>query len=179
VLGGHGLFTWGETQRECYRSTITIIDQLGRFIERHGLREGHLDFGGPRVQAHGDRMKIAANIFPVLRGAVSRRQRWIGSFTDAENVLEFVNSVSAAQLASLGTSCPDHFIRTKIRPMFLDWDPFKSLDEIPALIESSIEAYRADYAAYYSNHALPESPAQRDASPTVVLLPGVGMFSFG
>ncbi len=179
VLGGHGLFTWGETQRDSYRNTITIIDQLGQFIERHSQRDGHSVFGGVRVQAREDRLAVAAQMMPALRGAVSRRQRWIGSFTDAPAVLDFVNSAHAEQLAHLGTSCPDHFIRTKIRPMFLKWDPASDPGEIPALIETSLETYRAEYAQYYAQHALPDSPRQRDASPTVVLLPGVGMFTFG
>jgi rhamnose utilization protein RhaD (predicted bifunctional aldolase and dehydrogenase)/NAD(P)-dependent dehydrogenase (short-subunit alcohol dehydrogenase family) len=179
VLGGHGLFTWGDTQRESYLNTITIIDQIGQFIERHGLRDGHKAFGGKKVKSHEDRRRIATEVMPVLRGAVSRKQRWIGSFTDAENVLEFVNSENAEKLAHLGTSCPDHFIRTKIRPMFLKWDPSGDAKEIPELIESALETYRAEYAEYYTKHALPDSPAQRDASPTVVLLPGVGMFTFG
>ncbi len=179
VLGGHGLFTWGNTQRESYLNTITIIDQIGQFIERHRQREGHTDFGGPKVHPHDDRLTIAAKVMPALRGAVSRKQRWIGSFTDAPAVLEFVNSQSAEKLAHLGTSCPDHFIRTKIRPMFIKWNPATDPTEIVALIETGLETYRAEYAEYYKNHALPDSPAQRDASPTVVLLPGVGMFSFG
>ena len=179
VLGGHGLFTWGETQRECYLSTITIIDQLGQFIERHNLRQGHKLFGGAKVQTRDDRDSIATSVMPVLRGAVSRKQRWIGSFTDTPAVLDFVNSEHAADLAHLGTSCPDHFIRTKIRPMYLDWDPGSDPAEIPGLVDTALETYRAEYAQYYSRHALPDSPKQRDASPTVVLLPGVGMFTFG
>jgi rhamnose utilization protein RhaD (predicted bifunctional aldolase and dehydrogenase)/NAD(P)-dependent dehydrogenase (short-subunit alcohol dehydrogenase family) len=179
VLGGHGLFTWGDTQHECYLNTITIIDQLGQFIERHGLREGHNVFGGERVKTREDRSTIATAIMPVLRGAVSRRQRWIGSFTDTDEVLRFVNSAHAEQLAHLGTSCPDHFIRTKIRPMFLKWNPAADPKEIPAIIETALETYRAEYAGYYTKHAVPDSPKQRDASPTVVLLPGVGMFTFG
>ena len=178
VLGGHGLFTWGETQRQSYLNTITIIDQIGQFIERHSLRDGHTVFGGVKVRSHGDRKKIATELMPVLRGAVSRKQRWIGSFTDADNVLEFVNSQNAEALAHLGTSCPDHFIRTKIRPMFLKWNPSGEPKDLPGLIESTLASYRAEYAAYYSKHALKDSPAQRDASPTVVLIPGIGMFTF-
>jgi len=179
VLGGHGLFTWSDTQREAYLNTITIIDQLGQFIERHTSQTGYKRFGGEKVQSHADRTKIASEVMPYLRGAVSRKQRWIGSFTDAEQVLGFVNSEYAQKLAHLGTSCPDHFIRTKIRPMFLTWDPATDPKEIPAVIERSLETYRAEYAEYYTQHALPDSPRQRDASPTVVLLPGVGMFTFG
>lgn len=179
VLGGHGLFTWGETQRECYLNTITIIDQIGQFIERHAGRPGYNRFGGERVKTREDRAAIATEVMPVLRGAVSRKQRWIGSFTDDQRVLDFVNSEHAEKLAHLGTSCPDHFIRTKIRPMFLKWDPATDAKEIPAILETALETYRAEYAEYYTKHALPESPKQRDASPTVVLLPGVGMFTFG
>jgi rhamnose utilization protein RhaD (predicted bifunctional aldolase and dehydrogenase)/NAD(P)-dependent dehydrogenase (short-subunit alcohol dehydrogenase family) len=176
VLGGHGLFTWGDTQRQCYLNTITIIDQIGQFIKRHA---GEKTFGGAKARTHDARKKIAADVMPVLRGAVSRKQRWIGSFTDVDSVLTFVNSEYAEKLAHLGTSCPDHFIRTKIRPMFLKWDSATDPKEIPALIECALETYRAEYSEYYKKHALSDSPAQRDASPTVVLLPGIGMFTFG
>jgi rhamnose utilization protein RhaD (predicted bifunctional aldolase and dehydrogenase)/NAD(P)-dependent dehydrogenase (short-subunit alcohol dehydrogenase family) len=179
VLGGHGLFTWGNTQRESYLNTITIIDQLGQFIERHGSTVGHKPFSGLKVKTRDDRAEIAALIMPYLRGAVSRKQRWIGSYSDSPQVLNFVNSESAEKLAHLGTSCPDHFIRTKIRPMFIKWNPAGDPGEIKELIETALETYRAEYAEYYGKHALKDSPAIRDASPTVVLVPGVGMFSFG
>ena len=175
VLGGHGLFTWGNTQRESYLNTVTIIDQLGQFIARHASAEGHQAFGGQIVQTQANRAEIAAEIMPRLRGAVSRKQRWIGSFSDLPQVLDFVNSAHAEDLAHLGTSCPDHFIRTKIRPMFLRWDSASGA----SAIDSALETYRAEYAQYYAKHAVPDSPAIRDASPTVVLVPGVGMFSFG
>jgi rhamnose utilization protein RhaD (predicted bifunctional aldolase and dehydrogenase)/NAD(P)-dependent dehydrogenase (short-subunit alcohol dehydrogenase family) len=178
VLGGHGLFTWGNTQRESYLNTITIIDQLGQFIERHAAA-GYKVFGGGQVKAREDRAEIAAAIMPYLRGAVSRKQRWIGSFSDSKAVLEFVNSAQVEKLAHLGTSCPDHFIRTKIRPMFLRWNPEGDPAELKELIETGLETYRAEYAEYYKKHAVKDSPALRDASPTVVLAPGVGMFSFG
>ena len=179
VLGGHGLFTWGDTQRESYLNTITIIDRLGQFIERHGALAGHQHFGGAKVKTLEDRAAIAISLMPYLRGAVSRKQRWIGSYSDSQQVLDFVNSYSAERLAHLGTSCPDHFIRTKIRPMFLRWNPSGEPAELKELIETGLETYRAEYAEYYKKHALPDSPAVRDASPTVVLVPGVGMFSFG
>ena len=177
VLGGHGLFTWGETQRESYLSTITIIDQIGQFIERHAA--GYKVFGGGAVKAREDRAEIAASTMAYLRGAVSRKQRWIGSFSDSPQVLDFVDSAQAEKLAHLGTSCPDHFIRTKIRPMFVKWNPAGEPAELKELIESALETYRAAYAEYYKKHAVKDSPALRDASPTVVLVPGVGMFSFG
>jgi rhamnose utilization protein RhaD (predicted bifunctional aldolase and dehydrogenase)/NAD(P)-dependent dehydrogenase (short-subunit alcohol dehydrogenase family) len=178
VLGGHGLFTWGETQRESYLNTITIIDQLGQFIADHAAKKGP-SFGGAKHVSHEQRLEIAAKLMPAIRGAVSAKQRAIGSFTDAPDVLGFVNSHSAKELARLGTSCPDHFIRTKIRPLFLEWDPTTPVTELEATLEQALETYRAEYAAYYKAHALPASPAMRDASPTVVLVPGVGMFSFG
>src|SRR5271169_81982 len=178
VLGGHGLFTWGNTQRESYLNTITIIDQLGQFIERHAAAEYKV-FGGGAVKTREDRAEIAVSIMPYLRGAVSRKQRWIGSFSDSPQVLAFVNSAQAEKLAHLGTSCPDHFIRTKIRPMFIKWNPAGAPAELKELIETALETYRAEYAEYYKKHALKDSPAVRDASPTVVLVPGVGMFSFG
>jgi rhamnose utilization protein RhaD (predicted bifunctional aldolase and dehydrogenase)/NAD(P)-dependent dehydrogenase (short-subunit alcohol dehydrogenase family) len=181
VLGGHGLFTWGETQCESYLSTITIIDQLGQFIAVHAETAGHKHFGGGKVKSREPeaRQAIALKIMPHLRGAVSQKQRVIGSFTDSQHVLDFVNSEQAKELAHLGTSCPDHFIRTKIRPMFIDWNPSGDAGELDELIDLSLETYRAEYAQYYKAHALPDSPAIRDASPTVVLVPGVGMFSFG
>ncbi len=179
VLGGHGLFTWGNTQRESYLNTITIIDQLGQFIERHGGVAGHKHFGGEKVKSRADRAAIAASIMPYLRGAVSRKQRWIGSYSDSQQVLDFVNSESAEKLAHLGTSCPDHFIRTKIRPMFIKWNPAGQPAELKDLIETALETYRAEYADYYKKHAVKDSPAVRDASATVVLVPGIGMFSFG
>jgi rhamnose utilization protein RhaD (predicted bifunctional aldolase and dehydrogenase)/NAD(P)-dependent dehydrogenase (short-subunit alcohol dehydrogenase family) len=179
VLGGHGLFTWGDTQRDCYLNTITIIDQIGQFIERHASRPAYKRFGGGRVSIREDRKRIAAKIMPRLRGAVSEKQRFIGTYTDSPQVLEFVNSVQAEQLAHLGTSCPDHFIRTKIRPLFVRWNPADDPEQLPALFDSALESYRAEYADYYTKHAEPGSPKQRDASPTVVLIPGIGMFSFG
>jgi rhamnose utilization protein RhaD (predicted bifunctional aldolase and dehydrogenase)/NAD(P)-dependent dehydrogenase (short-subunit alcohol dehydrogenase family) len=181
VLGGHGLFTWGNTQRESYLSTIAIIDRFGQFIDRHAQTPGYKLFGGACVKPRDPdvRASIALGIMPHLRGAVSRRQRVIGSFTDAPHVLDFVDSHQAQALAHLGTSCPDHFIRTKIRPMFVNWDPAGDAAQLDELIDSALETYRAEYAVYYKAHALPDSPAIRDASPTVVLVPGVGMFSFG
>ncbi len=178
VLGGHGLFTWGETQRESYLNTITIIDQLGQFIERHMGEAGHTKFGGAVATPLENRAAIATDMMPRIRGAVSREQRWIGSFSDSPQVLDFVNSAHAEELAHLGTSCPDHFIRTKIRPMFIQWDP-ETNPRGEGLIDRALETYRAEYAEYYRKHALADSPAVRDASPTVVLVPGVGMFSFG
>jgi len=179
VLGGHGLFTWGETQRECYLTTITLIDQIGQFIERHGQAKGSSRFGGEAIAARTDRAHLAVKIAPYLRGRISQKNRWISSFTDAPDVLQFVNSTHAKDLAFLGTSCPDHFIRTKIRPLFVTWSADADLAALKKQIDSSLDEYRQQYADYYYSFATPDSPALRDASPTVVLIQGLGMFSFG
>ncbi|HXR39210.1 MAG TPA: bifunctional rhamnulose-1-phosphate aldolase/short-chain dehydrogenase [Terracidiphilus sp.] len=179
VLGGHGIFTWGDTQRECYLNTLAVIDQIGQFIERHGIAKGPSRFGGQAVPARNDRAHLPVEIAPFLRGRVSTQNRWIANFTDAPDVLQFVNSVHARELAFLGTSCPDHFIRTKIRPLFVPWAPAANLATLKHQIETSLVEYRQQYRDYYHSFATPGSPALRDTSPTVVLIQGLGMFSFG
>jgi rhamnose utilization protein RhaD (predicted bifunctional aldolase and dehydrogenase)/NAD(P)-dependent dehydrogenase (short-subunit alcohol dehydrogenase family) len=179
VLGGHGLFTWGQTQRESYLNTLAIIDQIGQFIERHGIARDPVRFGGELVAARADRHRLAVEIAPTLRGLVSAQNRWIGSFSDAPDVLQFINSAHAQELAFLGTSCPDHFIRTKIRPLFVPWPAQQGIAELKTQITASLDEYREQYRAYYRAHATPDSPALRDSSPTVVLIQGLGMFSFG
>ena len=179
VLGGHGLFTWGQTQRSCYLNTITIIDQLGRFIERHAQARGAVRFGGAAVQPRPDRRALAVAIAPFLRGRVSSLRRYIASFSDAPDVMQFVNSAFARELAYLGTSCPDHFIRTKIRPLFVPWAAGEDLEALRGNIEFGLAEYRKQYRAYYRTFAGPDSPPIRDANPAVVLIPGLGMFSFG
>jgi rhamnose utilization protein RhaD (predicted bifunctional aldolase and dehydrogenase)/NAD(P)-dependent dehydrogenase (short-subunit alcohol dehydrogenase family) len=179
VLGGHGLFTWGDTQRECYLSTLTVIDQIGQFIERHGIAKGPSRFGGQAIPARAGRAQLAVRIAPYLRGRVSTQNRWISSFTDAPDVLQFVTSTHAKELAFLGTSCPDHFIRTKIRPLFIPWPAGADVAALKQQINASLDEYRQQYRDYYHSFATPDSPALRDASPTVVLIQGLGMFSFG
>jgi rhamnose utilization protein RhaD (predicted bifunctional aldolase and dehydrogenase)/NAD(P)-dependent dehydrogenase (short-subunit alcohol dehydrogenase family) len=179
VLGGHGLFTWGQTQRECYLNTLTVIDQIGQFIARHGETKGSIRFGGEAVPSRNDRHALAIEVAPHLRGRLSSQHHWISSFTDAPDVLQFVNSAEAEELAYLGTSCPDHFIRTKIRPMFVPWPKSASVTDLKAQIDRSLTEYREQYCTYYHYFATPDSPALRDPSPTVVLIPGLGMFSFG
>src|ERR1700678_3854215 len=179
VLGGHGLFTWGDTQRECYLNTLTIIDQIGRFIERHGNQQGTARFGGQSVQAREGRAQLAIEIAPYLRGRLSVQNRWVSSFTDAPDVIEFVNATHAKELAFLGTSCPDHFIRTKIRPLFIPWAAEADGSALKQQIVQSLHEYRQQYRDYYHSFATPDSPALRDTSPTVVLIQGLGMFSFG
>ncbi len=180
VLGGHGLFTWGETQRQCYLNTLQVIDQLGQFVNEHLEKGAAKLFGGARHATRDDRRAVSADLFPYLRGRVSQNRRLIGNFTDLPEVLRFVNSQDAPQLAHLGTSCPDHFLRTKIRPLLVPWDPAKDTPaQLRQALDESLRAYRKNYEAYYHAHARPDSPPLRDPNPTVVLVPGVGLFSFG
>ncbi len=179
VLGGHGLFTWGETQRECYSNTLTVIDQLGQFIVKHVEEKGNALFGGTLSTTLEDQHELALDIFPFIRGCVSGRQRMIGSFSGSAEVLRFINSRDAQKLAHLGTSCPDHFIRTKIRPLFVAWEPSSKLSGLREKIDGALKVYREEYKQYYDAFAVPDSPKMRDRNPTVVLIPGIGMFSFG
>ena len=179
VLGGHGLFTWGHTQRACYLNTLTVIDHIGQFIERHAQAKGPVRFGGEVVPARAGRRELAIQIAPFLRGHVSSQRRYIASFSDTPDVLQFVNSADARDLAFLGTSCPDHFIRTKIRPLFVPWGSGEDLDALRRHIEISLTEYRKQYRAYYRAFATQDSPHIRDVNPSVVLVPGLGMFSFG
>jgi rhamnose utilization protein RhaD (predicted bifunctional aldolase and dehydrogenase)/NAD(P)-dependent dehydrogenase (short-subunit alcohol dehydrogenase family) len=177
VLGGHGLFTWGQAQRECYLNTLTVIDQLGQFIERHG--RGKVRFGGEAQPARADRKELAAQIAPFLRGRISAKHRYISDFSDDADVMQFIDSAYATEMAFLGTSCPDHFIRTKIRPMFVPWAAGEDLQALRNQIDISLSNYRDQYRQYYKTFATADSPARRDSSPAVVLIPGMGMFSFG
>jgi len=179
LLGGHGLFTWGETSRACYLSSLAVIDALGAFVLEHVERKGAGLFGGVRTPPRADRGALATELFPFLRGRVSSRALKIGHFSELPEVLRFVGSADAERLAALGTSCPDHFIRTKVRPLFVPWPPGEDASALRRAVDSALERYRADYRAYYQAFARPGSPAMRDPDPTVVLVPGVGMFSFG
>jgi len=179
VLGGHGLFTWGDTQRECYLNTITIIDQLGQFVLEHVEKRRDTIFGGARFTARGDAKEVATKIFPYVRGRVSAQKRQIGTYSDLPEVLQFVNAKDAERLAFLGTSCPDHFLRTKVRPLYVNWDPAGDVKTLRVAIDEALVKYRKEYGEYYTKFAEPSSPAQRDPNPTIVLIPGVGQFSFG
>jgi len=179
VLGGHGLFSWGETQRACYESTLTVIDDLGEFVLGYVEKAGDSLFGGAQFMPRDDRQQIAVELLPALRGRLSAKKKLIAHYSDLPEVLRFVNSRDAAALAHLGTSCPDHFIRTKIRPLLIPWQLGGDGLALFAAMDESLAAYRKDYEAYYHKFAVADSPALRDANPTVVLVPGVGMFSFG
>ena len=139
VLGGHGLFTWGNTQRECYVNTLTIIDQLGQFVTDHVERKGSAIFGGAKHKILDNHREAALKIFAFIRGRASAKQRWIGHFNDLPEILTFVNSKDAAALAHLGTSCPDHFIRTKIRPLYVEWEPQQDLSGFREAVRESLD----------------------------------------
>ncbi len=181
ILGGHGLFTWGATQHECYLSSIRTIDQMGEFIRQHETRANRPRFGGARVTATvADVESAIAGIFPHLRGAVSTNRRVVGHVDASAEAIEFANSAWAEDLCGLGTSCPDHFLRTRISPMFVAWDPAKEdAAALRARIDERIVGYREGYAKYYSAYAEPSSPALRDSNPSVVVIPGLGLFGFG
>ena len=180
ILGGHGLFTWGENSYDCYLNTLEVIETASLFLEENYGKRRPV-FGGVRIEntlSEEQRREKAAAVGPVLRGLAGSRRSMIGHFSDDERVLEFVNSNDLERLASMGTSCPDHFLRTKIRPLVLDLPD--GLDDTAQFEHASqqFEAYRADYQAYYDRCRHPDSPAVRDPNPVVILYPGVGMFTF-
>ena len=180
ILGSHGLFTWGDTQAACYSNSIRTIDQMGEFLEEHRRRSGRALFGGPHVTAKVDRESTAAALLPSLRGAVSSRRRVIAHYDQSADALEFANSQWAADLCRMGTSCPDHFLRTRICPMFVPWNPaVEDPGRLQQRIAEGLARYRDDYVAYYNACATPESPALRDSNPSVVVIPGLGVFGFG
>jgi rhamnose utilization protein RhaD (predicted bifunctional aldolase and dehydrogenase)/NAD(P)-dependent dehydrogenase (short-subunit alcohol dehydrogenase family) len=179
LLGSHGLFTWGNTQRECYLSSIRTIDQMGEFILEHQRKVNAGPFGGEKYKPLSNRRQIAAAILPTLRGIMSSNRHVIAHYTDHEDALAFAGSEWAAELGELGTSCPDHFLRTRICPMLVDWHPAEeNIGTLRALIAERAETYRSQYAAYYKDWATAESPKLRDSNPSVVLIPGVGLFGF-
>ena len=179
LLGGHGLFTWGDTQYACYLSSIKTIDQMGEFVQEHEGAAGRPRFGGPVASTAPDRESLAASFLPALRGAVSSNRRVVGHYDSSEDALVFANSQWAEQLCRLGTSCPDHFLRTRISPLYVPWKPEDGLETFDGRLKERLVAYREDYARYYKAHAEPGSPALRDSNPSVVVVPGVGLFGFG
>jgi rhamnulose-1-phosphate aldolase/alcohol dehydrogenase len=180
ILGGHGITAWGATSEECERHSLEIITRAQRFIDAHGRPDpfGALlpAFAPP---SEGDRRARAAELAPVLRGLASTDRRQVGHFRDDPQVLDFLARTGHSRLVPLGTSCPDHFLRTKVRPMLLDLPPNVPLETVAARLLELHESYRADYRAYYDLHATPDSPPMRGADPAIVLVPGIGMFSFG
>ncbi|MFD2873119.1 bifunctional aldolase/short-chain dehydrogenase [Mucilaginibacter ximonensis] len=182
MLGSHGLFTWGDTAYESYVNTLEVIEQCAGYLEQNYGKKGPI-FGGARIESLDEegRKKQAIALAPILRGFCSSKQNMIGHFTDDTRVLEFTNSNDLYRLAPLGTSCPDHFLRTKISPLVLDLGKDEDLSDATALkirLQPAFEAYRAMYTEYYNTHKHDNSPAIRDANPVVILYPGVGMFTF-
>jgi rhamnulose-1-phosphate aldolase/alcohol dehydrogenase len=180
VMGQHGLINWDDDDLECYQLTLRLIEQAAKYIESKD--KGASTFGGQKHQTLSDseREDLLVKLLPWLRGQVSQQNRFIGTVETREAIMRFVNSNDAARLAELGTSCPDHFLRTKIKPLYVDWNP--QLEDLAALktkLTAGLTQYRADYAAYYQAHRHSNSPAMRDSNPTVILIPGVGMIAWG
>jgi rhamnulose-1-phosphate aldolase/alcohol dehydrogenase len=182
MLGSHGLFTWGDTAYESYINTLEVIERCAAFLEENYGKKKPV-FAGSKIESldSENRKKQAAKIAPILRGFCSSKRSMVGHFTDDPRVLEFINSNDLERLAPLGTSCPDHFLRTKISPLVLDLKRDEDLSDANALkqkLAPAFDNYRALYADYYNKHKHPNSPAIRDANPVIILYPGVGMFSF-
>tara|TARA_R110002012_G_scaffold295491_1_gene492066 strand:+ start:21397 stop:23496 length:2100 start_codon:yes stop_codon:yes gene_type:complete len=182
VLGSHGLFTWGDTSYECYINSLEVIEMASEYIAKKIKAQGDV-FGGQKVESlpADQRKEKAAQLMPMLRGLCSSENRMIGHFTDADVVMEYINSNDLERLAPMGTSCPDHFLRTKIQPLVLTLDPKEDVthtDELLQKLEPAFEHYRKEYKAYYENCKHDNSPAMRDPNPVIIIYPGVGMFSF-
>lgn len=182
VLGSHGLFTWGDTSYECYLNSLDVIETASAYIADKIAAKGDV-FGGQKVESAPAKLRIskAAALAPMLRGLCSETNRMIGHFTDADTVLEFINSNDLERLAPMGTSCPDHFLRTKIMPLVLNLQVDEDLSDTQGVIDKlkpQFESYRSDYTAYYETCKHENSPAIRDANPVVIIYPGIGMFTF-
>lgn len=182
VLGSHGVFTWGETSYESYINSLEVIEAASQYIEDQIAKNGSV-FGGQKINSlsSDQRKDKAAQLAPLLRGLCSSENAMIGHFTDDDKVLEYINSNDLERLAPMGTSCPDHFLRTKIKPLILNLAPDEDLSDDQKILDkisNSFEQYRKDYQDYYNACKHPNSPAIRDANPVVILYPGVGMFTF-
>ena len=180
VLGSHGLINWADDDKACYELTLDLIERAARFIEARD--QGEQTFGGQKYAAleETERHAVFAAILPWLRGQISQSRRFVGTVQEDAPILRFVNSHDAPRLAEKGTSCPDHFLRTKIKPLYVDWNP--QTEDVQALKQKltiGLQHYRADYAAYYQAHKHADSPAMRDSNPTVILIPGLGMIAWG
>ncbi len=184
MMGQHGFIAWHDDEKTCYTQTLNFIERAAEYIEKKYAAKGGdaAAFGGAKHEtlAEADRKKAFAAILPWLRGQVSQQKRFIGTVQDDEKILRFVNSKDAARLAELGTSCPDHFLRTKIKPLYVDWNgKTEDVAALKAKLKAGLDAYRKDYAAYYARCKHANSPAMRDANPTVILIPGLGMIAWG
>jgi rhamnulose-1-phosphate aldolase/alcohol dehydrogenase len=184
VLGHHGMSSWSNDDKTCYETALEIIDRATQYIEARD--KGEKTFGGPQTSAlsEAERRRALADLLPWLRGQLSAKsqsgRRVVATIQDDPKMLRFVNSVDGPRLAELGTSCPDHFLRTKIKPLFVDWDPATGdIESLKSLLVEGLAKYREDYATYYDRCKRPDSPAMRDPYPTVILIPGVGMIAWG
>lgn len=180
VLGGHGLINWADDDKECYETSLELINKSADYLSGHEL--GEKSYGGTKYQSleKEERRDVLADVLPYIRGQVSQEKQFVGTVQDDDIVLQFINSEDAPRLAELGTSCPDHFLRTKIKPLYVDWDPQnESVAELKDKVQSGLEEYRLDYADYYNNHKGEDSPDMRDPNPTVILIPGLGMIAWG
>lgn len=180
LLGHHGMSSWDDDDKTCYLTALEIIDRAAAFIEARD--RGERTFGGQRFAPLPDveRRRLLARIAPWLRGRVSLERRFVATVQDDAKMLRFVNSVDGPRLAALGTSCPDHFLRTKIKPLFAEWDPASGdVEALEASLAAGLARYRGDYAAYYDRCRREDSPPMRDPNPTVVLIPGLGMIAWG
>ena len=180
ILGGHGITAWGETSDECESNSLAIIDTAATYIAGHSKPEPF----GPVLDGYAalpevERRAKAAALAPHLRAVASQDRPMVGHYTDSDVVLDFLARTEHRRLAELGTSCPDHFLRTKVKPLVVDLPAMAGVEEIVARLDALHAAYRADYQAYYDRHSTPESPAIRGADPLIILVPGVGMFSYG
>ncbi len=184
IMGQHGLINWADDDLECYNLTLSLIEKAATYIEeKYQAKGGHAKaFGGQKYESldEAGRKAVFVQILPWLRGQVSQKQRFVGTVQDDDTIRRFVNSKDAPRLAELGTSCPDHFLRTKIKPLYVDWDPTSGdIDQLKSLLTEGLAQYRKDYAAYYEKCKHPNSPAMRDPNPTVILIPGLGMIAWG
>ncbi len=180
VLGGHGLINWADDDKECYELSIGLINKAAEYLAEHEL--GKESFGGEKYTSleKEERRTVLAEVLPFLRGQVSQQNQFIGTIQDDDVTLQFINSKNAPQLAELGTSCPDHFLRTKIKPLYVNWNPQEdSIEDLKSEINSGLQKYRDDYADYYNSHSDEDSPDMRDPNPTVILIPGLGMVTWG
>jgi len=180
IMGQHGLINWADDAKACYELTLNLIERAALYIEQHD--KGEKTFGGQKYQSLDEkaRNKILIKVLPILRGKVSETNRFIGTVHVTDSVLQFVNSMGAQRLAEIGTSCPDHFLRTKIKPLYVDWNPQKeSVESLLEKLEAGLVKYRSDYASYYEACKHPNSPAMRDPNPTVILIPGLGLIAWG
>jgi rhamnulose-1-phosphate aldolase/alcohol dehydrogenase len=180
VMGQHGLINWADDDKACYELTLALTEKAARFIAR--FDQGERAFGGQKYASLDGpaREDLLARLLPRLRGLVSQANRFIGTVHATDRMLQFANSRDAPRLAELGTSCPDHFLRTKIKPLYVDWDPAgESFERLLKKLERGLVQYRADYTAYYAECRHPDSPPMRDPNPTVILIPGLGLIAWG